>query len=103
MHLHVRHIFLFFKVSEFKSFIDEKYVIMCTIVFIAGASIHACPRSSRHLVALEKNSAIFNVILVPLYDSLLLPIVHDLQSISMACEDDDEPIRKGPRKSRLST
>ena len=105
MHLHVRHIFLFlfFKVLKFKSFIDDKYVMMCTIIFIAGASIHACHRSSRHVVAFEKDSAIFDVILAPLYISLPPPIVHNLQSISIACEDDDKPIWKVPKKSRLCT
>ena len=77
--------------------------MMCTIVFIACASIHACRRSGRHLVAFEKDSAIFDAILAPLCDSLPPPLVHGLQSVSMACEDDDEPIRKVPRKSRLST
>jgi len=80
----------------------DKYVMMCTVVFIAGASIHACRRSGRHLVAFERDSAIFNAILAPLSDSLPPPIVHGLQSLNMTCEDDDEPIRKVPRKSRLS-
>jgi hypothetical protein len=76
--------------------------MMCTILFIASASIHVCHRSGRHLVAFERNLVIFDAILVPLCDSLPPPIVHGLQSINMACEDDDEPIRKVPRKSRLS-
>jgi hypothetical protein len=76
--------------------------MMCMIVFIAGASIHACRCSGRHLVAFERDSAIFDAVLTPLCDSLPPPIVHDFQSINMACEDDDEPIRKVPRKSRLS-
>ena len=80
----------------------DKYVMMCTVVFIAGASIHACRRSGRHLVAFERDSAIFNAILAPLSDSLPPPIVHGLQSLNMACDDDEEPIRKVPRRSRLS-
>ena len=77
--------------------------MMCMIVFITGASIHACHRCGRHLVAFEKDSAIFDAILAPLCDSLPPPLVHGLRSISMSCEDYDEPIRKVPRKSRLST
>ncbi len=80
----------------------DKYVMMCTVVFIAGASIHACRRSGRHLVAFERDSAILNAILAPLSDSLPPPIVHGLQSLNMACDDDEEPIRKVPRRSRLS-
>ena len=76
--------------------------MMCMIVFIAGASIHACRCSGRHLVVFERDSAIFDAILTPLCDSLPPPIVHGFQSINMTCEDDDEPIRKVPRKSRLS-
>ena len=76
--------------------------MMCMIVFIAGASIHACRCSGRHLVAFERDSAIFDAVLTPLCDSLPPPIVHGFQSINMACEDDDEPIRKVPRKSCLS-
>ena len=76
--------------------------MICTIVFFEGASIHACHWSGRHLVAFERNSAIFDAILAHLCDSLPPLIVHGLQSINMACEDDDEPIRKVPRKSRLS-
>jgi hypothetical protein len=76
--------------------------MMCMIVFIVVASIHACRRSGRHLVAFEKDSAIFDAILAPLCDSLPPPIVHGLQSINMACEDDDECIQKVLRKSRLS-
>ena len=71
--------------------------MMCMIVFIAGASIHACRRSGRHLVAFEKDSAIFDAILAPLCDSLPPAILH-----SLACEDDDESIQKVPRKSCLS-
>jgi hypothetical protein len=75
---------------------------MCIIVFIAGASIHTCHQSGRHLVAFERDSAIFDAILAPLCDSLPPPIVHGLQSINLACEDDDELIRKVPRKYHLS-
>ena len=76
--------------------------MMCTIVFITAASIHACRRSGQHLIAFEKDSAIFDAILAPMCDLLPLPIVHDLQSSSMTCEDNDEPIRKVPRKFHLS-
>ena len=76
--------------------------MMCTIAFIACTSIHACRRSSRHLVAFERDSAIFDAVLAPLCDSLPPPIIYGFQSINMACEDDDEPTRKVPKKSRLS-
>ena len=47
------------------------------------ASIHVCRRSGGQLVAFKRDSAIFDAILAPLYDTLLPPIVHDLQSINM--------------------
>ena len=40
IHLHVRNKFFFLSVLEFKSFVYEKYVMMCTIVFIASVFIY---------------------------------------------------------------
>ena len=68
--------------------------MMCIIVFITCASIHACRRSGRHLIAFDRDLAIFDEILAFLCDLLPPPIV---QWINMAYEDDDEPIRKVPR------
>ena len=76
--------------------------MMCTIIFNVGASIHACCRSGRHLLAFEIDLAIFDIILVPLCDSLSPLIVHGLQLIKMVCEDNDKPIWKVPRKFYLS-
>jgi hypothetical protein len=49
--------------------------MMCIIVFITGASIHACRRSGQHLIAFDRDLAIFDEILVFLCDVLPPPIV----------------------------
>ena len=52
--------------------------MMCTIIFIAGASIHAYRRSGPHLVAFEKKLAIFDAILA-------LCVIHSHFLLSMVC------------------
>jgi len=70
-----------------------------------GASIHACRASSRHIVALEEDEAIFKAILVPMVRPLssnavvAVPVDEDLT-------DSDEElciVESIPKKSRFST
>ena len=52
--------------------------MMCTIVFIAGIFIHVCRLSGRHLVAFERDSTIFDAILV-------FCVIHGHLLLFMAC------------------
>lgn len=70
---------------------------------MAGASIHACRNSGRHLVAYEEDSALFDVILSPLSDPLPTASVGGFMPHSASIDSDEEPVKKVARKNRLST
>ena len=72
-------------------------------MMFAGASVYACLNSGRHLVAYEADSRIFNTIIAPLraLSAQRSRVQTPIQSMIM--EDDEEPVRKVPRNTRLST
>jgi len=81
--------------------IYTKYIVFK--IFISCASVHACRKSGRHLIAYEADDIIFNKILQPLRElSSQNPVVGQ-SSQPPSLEEDDEPPRKVARKSRLST
>lgn len=71
-------------------------------VYVSGAFIHACQHSGQHLVTFEKETVNFNAILARLHDPTPSPLIGGLQSLNMVGEDEDEHVRKVPKKSRLS-
>ena len=81
-------------------YIYTEYIIFK--IFISGASVHACRKSGRHLLAYEPDDLIFKKILQPLCEfSSQNPVVGQ-SSQPPSLEEDDEPPRKVARKSRLS-
>ena len=72
-------------------------------MMFAGASVYACLNSGRHLVAYEADSRIFNTIIAPLRALSAQRSRVQTPTQSMIMEDDEEPVRKVPRKTRLST
>jgi hypothetical protein len=70
---------------------------------LAGASIHACKNSGRHLVAYEEDSALFDAILSPLSDSPPIGSVGGFMPYNASIDSDEEPVTKVARKNRLST
>lgn len=70
---------------------------------IVGASIHACRRSGRHVVAFESDPIIFEAVLAPLRDAAL-PASIVVPATNTALFDEDEvPIRHVAKRNRLST
>ena len=71
--------------------------------FISDASVHACRKSGRHLVAYEADDLIVNKILQPLRVISSQNHVVGQSSQPPSLEEDDEPPRKIARTSRLNT
>ena len=69
----------------------------------ASASVYACLNSGRHLVAYEADSQIFNTIIAPLRALSAQRFRVQTPTQSMVMEDDEEPVKKVPRKIRLNT
>ena len=70
---------------------------------MAGASIHACRNSGRHLVAYEEDSALFDAILSPLSDPLPTTSVGGFMPHNASIDSDEEHVKKVARKNRLNT
>jgi hypothetical protein len=69
----------------------------------AVASVYACLKNGRHLVAYEADYQIFNAILAPLRALSAQHSRVQTPTQSMVMEDDEKPVRKVARKIRLST
>lgn len=70
---------------------------------IAGASIHACRRSGRHIVAFESDPLIFKAVLAPLRDvAPLASVVVPSMDVTLL-DEEDVPIRHVAKRNRLST
>lgn len=79
------------------------YLVCLVIDFLlcSSATIHACKQIGCHIVTLEGNSAIFNVILSPLDVEIpLLTCGSVLHTISLV--DEDKPIWKVAKRSHIS-
>ena len=68
---------------------------------MAGASIHACRNSGRHLVAYEEDSALFDAILSPLSDPLPTASVGGFMPHSASIDSDEEHVKKVARKKSI--
>ena len=67
-----------------------------------GASIRACKRNGRHIMAFEEDYAIFDAIIAPLcIVNTTLACAH-VGWIASLHDDDDGPIRKVVKCSRIS-
>lgn len=65
-------------------------------------SIHACKCSGRHIMAFEEDYAIFVAIVASCIVSTALAFAHVGRNASLDDDDDDGPIRKVVKRSRIS-
>jgi hypothetical protein len=69
---------------------------------IVGASIHACRRSGRHLVAFESDPFIFEAVLTPLQDAAPSASTAVPSTEATLFDEDEVPIRQVAKRNRLS-
>jgi hypothetical protein len=84
------------------SIMNVQLLTLSMSMCVASALIHDCLCGGGYLVAFEKDSVIFNTILVPLRAPISCPLIGGSQPSNMAAKDDEERVQKVQSKFQLS-